>query len=124
MSKKLTPELTVAEIKMYDETAAELAKQKNVSKVHPVVQMDPVTFERKVCYIQEPNYITKVTVLNKATQTGPWIAADELRELATIKEASDAITFGESADCDRYKLGITEYCMGIVSRLQNQFKKK
>ena len=116
--------LSDEEISVYEETASQLAKQKNVSKVHPVVLMFPPAWDRKVCYITEPNYMTKVSVLNKASQIGPWIAAEELREICTIREASDAITYSESPESDMYKLGIVEYCMNMVTRLQNQFKKK
>lgn len=122
--QKLTAELTENEINEYGEVAERLAKEKVVSKVHPVVQIDPVSLERKVCYISEPNYATKLAVMDKASTVGPYRAADELREACLIKEASDAITYSESPESDRYKLGVTEYCMGIVNRLQNQFKKK
>lgn len=108
----------------YSSVADLLAKTLNVSKVHPVVLLDPITFERKICYLKEPNYPTKVAVYNKSLILGPAIAAEELRELSTIKESSDVITYSDSPDSDRYKLGIAEFCMSLVSRLQNQFKKK
>jgi hypothetical protein len=108
----------------YEEKAAALAIANNVTKVHPVVLITPDTLERTVCYIKEPNYPTKIAVMDKAASVGPYRAADELREACLIKEASDAITYSESPESDRYKLGVTEYCLGIVSRLQNQFKKK
>jgi hypothetical protein len=116
--------LSEAEIQEHDSIAATLALKHGVSKVHVVIQMVPGTWERKVCYLTEPNYHTKVSVLNKANQLGPWPAASELRESITIREASDAITYSESPESDAYKLGIDEYCMGMVSRLQNQYKKK
>lgn len=112
------------EIKMYDEVAAGLARKHAVSKVHVVVQVDPETFERSVCYIKEANYITKLAIMDKSVAVGIFMAADELRETCIIKEASDAITYGDSSDCDRYKLGAVDYCMTLVTRLQNQFKKK
>lgn len=117
-------ELSDEEIAAYQAKAEALAKEKNVSKVHPVVQIDPETYERKVCYLSEPNYLTKIRVMDKATTLGIYTAADELREACLIREASDAITYGESPECDRYKLGITDYALTIVTRLQNQFKKK
>lgn len=121
---KLTPELTQEEIKQYDERAEGLAREKGVSKVHPVVQINPDTLERKACYLTEPNYSTKIRVMDKATTLGIYTAADELREACIIREASDAITYGESPECDRYKLGVTDYALTMVTRLQNQFKKK
>ena len=116
--------LSDEEISAYDDRAAQLAKEKCVSKVHPVVMIDPETLDRKVCYLTEPNYPTKIRVMDKAATLGPWTAADELREACTIKEASDAITYSEAPDSDRYKMGINDYCLLMVNRLSNQFKKK
>ena len=121
---KLTAELSDDEFKMYSDKADLLAVSKNVSKVHPVVQIDPDTLERKVCYLSEPNYVTKLTVMDKALTVGPYIAGEELRQACVIKEESDAITYGDSPECDRYKLGVVDYCILMVRRLQNQFKKK
>ena len=120
----LTAELTDAENKQYKETADALAASKGISKVHVVVQIDPDTLERKVCYLSEPNYQTKISVMDKAVTIGIYRAAEELREISVIKESSDAITFSDSSESDIYKLGIVDYCMGMVNRLQNQFKKK
>lgn len=116
--------LSDEEISEYRSCAKNLEKQLSVSEVHVVVQIDPDTLERKVCYLREPNYVTKIRVMDKATTLGVYTAADELREISVIKESSDAITYGESPECDRYKLGVVDYCLGMVSRLQNQFKKK
>lgn len=113
------------EIAMYDNAAKGIAAKRSIHKVHPVVLMDPDDkWKRYVAYVSEPNYSTKISILNKSSQLGPWPAADEMREACILKEDSDPITYGESPECDRYKLGVTEYCMGIVSRFQNQFKKK
>lgn len=120
----LPDELTAEETKTYQDKADELAKKHEVSKVHPVVQIDKDTKERKVCYLKEPNYTTKIRVMDKVVQGGTYTAADELREAIVIKDASDPITYGESPECDAYKLGITDYCLTIVRRLSNQFKKK
>ena len=120
----LTPELTDAEIKHYDEAAKAIAVSKNISKVHVVVQIDPDTLERKACFLSEPNYQTKISVMDKAVTIGVYRAAEELREISVIKESSDAITYSDSPESDRYKLGVVDYCLGMVSRLQNQFKKK
>ena len=121
---KLTEELTEVENKSYDAAAKALAVAKNISKVHVVVQMDPETLERKVCYLSEPNYQTKIAVMDKAVTIGVYRAAEELRELSVIKESSDAITYSDSPESDPYKLGVVDYCLGMISRLQNQFKKK
>ena len=121
---KLTHELTEAENETYKQQAETLATREGVSKVHPVVQIDPQTLERKACYLKEPNYATKITVMDKAITVGVYKAADELREACLIRDASDAITYSDHPDSDRYKMGVTDYCMGMVTRLQNQFKKK
>lgn len=122
--EKLTAELTDAEIKHYDEAAKAIATSKNISKVHVVVQIDPDTLERKACFLSEPNYQTKISVMDKAANIGSYRAAEELREISVIKDSSDAITYSDSPESDVYKLGVVDYCLGMVSRLQNQFKKK
>ena len=121
---ELTAELTEQEIQEYQDKADALAREKGVSKVHPIVQIDPDTLERKVCYLSEPNYVTKLTVMDKAITVGPYIAGEELRQACVIKESSDTITYGDSPECDRYKLGVVDYAILMVKRLQNQFKKK
>lgn len=122
--EKLLPTLTEEEIKDYEERAEQIAKTKGLIKVHPVVLIDPGTFERKVCYLQEPNYITKVDIMDTASRIGPYKAGEELRELCVLKEESDAITYSDSPESDRYKMGVVDYCLTMISRLQNQFKKK
>lgn len=116
--------LSDEEISEYEAKAEALAKQENVSKVHPVVQIDPETLSRHVCYLKEPNYSTKIRVMDKATTLGVYTAADEMREACLIRKASDPITYGDSPECDRYKMGVTDYALTMVTRLQNQFKKK
>lgn len=116
--------LSEEEIEKYGKRADELAKEHSVSKVHPIVQINPDTLERAVCYLSEPSYATKIRVMDKAATLGMWTAGDELRLACTIKAASDPITYGESPECDRYKMGITDYAIMMVKRLDNQFKKK
>lgn len=122
--KKFPPELTKEENLMYAEAAEQLAKKHNVSKVHPIVQIVPETFERVVCYITEPNYITKVRVMDKATTIGVYSAAEEMRQACLLPEPSDPISYGESPECDRFKMGVLDECLTMIKRLQNQFKKK
>ena len=122
--KIIIENLTPEEEASYDERAAQLAKEFNVSKVHVVVQVNPETGARAVCYLKEPNYLTKVRVMDKALELGPYMASEELRELSVIKEHSDPITYSDHPDSDGYKMGILDYCLGMIKRLQNQFKKK
>ena len=121
---KLTSELTEDEVKFYSDNALAIAKKYGFTDVHPVVQINPDTLERNVCYLQEPNYLTKLALMDKAVQLGPYMAGEELRQICTIKEESDSITYGEGPQCDRYKMGVIDYCLTMVKRLQNQFKKK
>ncbi len=116
--------LSEEEIAEYAATADALAKKKAVSKVHPVVQIDPENLSRHVCYLTEPNYTTKIRVMDKVVTAGVYTAADELREACVIRDASDTITYGDSPECDRYKMGVVDYCLTMITRLQNQFKKK
>lgn len=124
MTEQLTPQLSEAEIKEYEEKADALAKEHNVSMVHPIVQIDPETLQRHACYLKEPNYATKVAVMDKSLTVGPYQAGEELRSACVIKEASDPITYSDAPESDRYKLGVVDYCIMMVRRLQNQFKKK
>lgn len=124
MTEELTAELTEVEAQMYGDKAKEIAKMKGFSQVHPVVQIDPTTLERKVCYLSEPNYFTKLALMDKAVQLGPYMAGEEMRTTCLIKEESDPITYGDYPECDSYKMGVVDYCLTMVKRLQNQFKKK
>lgn len=121
---KLTPELTNEELETYQIKADELAKREKVSKVHPVVLINPETFERIVAYISEPNYLTKIRVMDKMTTAGAWTASDELRQACTIIDVSDPLTYGEGPECDEFKMGLVKYCSEMVRIMQNQFKKK
>lgn len=121
---KLEAELTPEELKMYEEKADVLAAKLSVSKVYPVVLIEKDTFERVVAFLKEPSYITKIRIMDKATMSGIYTAADELRELSIIKEESNILTYGEGSECDKYKLGVTDFCLTLVQRVQNQFKKK
>lgn len=120
----LTPELTEEERLAYDEKCASLAKLHNVSKVHACVILTPGTFERQVCFIKEPNFPTKLNVASKMTQIGYQLGANELREACTIKDESSPLTYGESADCDPYKMGVVNFCMGLISAYNNILDKK
>lgn len=135
-TKKTTPEESAAaekvdrtvlseqEIADYQQRADDLARTAGVSKVHPVVTIDPDTFDRHVCFLKEPNYSTKIRVMDKATTLGIYTAADEMREACLMRKESDPITYGDAPECDRYKMGATDYALTMVNRLQNQFKKK
>lgn len=123
--EQLSPELSEQEILMYEEFAQELAKKHKVSKVHPVVMIDKDNeFERVVAYLKEPSFAVKLRIMDKATTIGIYSASDELREAITLQEESDSLTYGESFECDKFKMGINDYCLTLINRVQNQFKKK
>ena len=120
----LTAELSEQEIQQYEDKCVVLAKENNVPKVHACVIITPDTLERQVCYIKEPNFVTKINVLNKMTTLGVYPGANELREACIIKEASSPLTYGESPECDPYKIGVVNFCMGIITTYQSILDKK
>lgn len=124
MSEILTDLLTEDEIKGFDERCEALAKEHNVPKVHACVIVTPGTLERHVCFIKEPNFTTKLNVLNKMSTLGIHPGANELREACMIKSASSPLTYGESPECDPYKIGVINFCMGIINAYQNVLDKK
>lgn len=114
MTEQLTPQLSEAEIKEYEEKCESLAKAHNVSKVHAAVIIQPGSLERHVCYIKEPNFPTKLNILNKMVSVGVYPAANELREACVIKEASSPLTYGEAPECDPYKIGVVNFCIPLI----------
>lgn len=120
----LPPELTDAERQAYEQKARELATKHGVATVHPVVFIDPDTHKRIVAYLKEPNYMTKIMLMDKAVQSGPYVAGEEIRQICQIKEDSDPITYSDAPASDQYKMGIVNRCMAIVEQARDQFKKK
>lgn len=121
--KKLPGTLTDEERAAIDEKVAKLEEQLQV-KVHPVVFIHPTTMERKIGYVQEPNYATKVAMMDKCMMIGPMAAGEDLREFCLIKDASDPMLYANVQAADEYKLGVADFCMGLVSLFKDQFKKK
>jgi hypothetical protein len=117
-------ELSKEEKDGYQIEAAELAKKHGVSKVHVYVGINPETDERIVGFLKEPNYIQKIFTLDRISSVGIFTAGDELRNILTLKEESDPKTYGDTPDCDSYKLGMTGTCVPIVDVIKNSFKKK
>jgi hypothetical protein len=119
-----TTTLTDQETAEYNKKAEELAKQLGHSKVHPVVFIHPETKERSVCYLAEPNFTTKLAIMDKSLMIGVYQAGEELMRLSMIKEASDECMYNEHPMYDDYRMGVVDFCLTMVSRFQNQFKKK
>jgi hypothetical protein len=121
---ELPENITPEENDYYEAKAKALASKYAVSTVYPVVQIDKDTFVRSVCFLKEPNYVTKLSIMDKSITIGVYHAAEELRTVCLLAEESDAITFSESSESDRYKLGVVNFCLGIITALKNQFQKK
>jgi hypothetical protein len=127
MSKetKLPIELTAEELTGYEEKCREIEAELKVSKVHCCVQLkQDGTNERIVSFIQDPNYTTKLALMDKASIVGSMMAAEELRLMCQVKEHSNSLTYGDASECDFYKLGVARFCMDIIVYATNQFKKK
>ncbi len=125
--QKLTAELTPEEVSGFEAKAEEIAQtlvSKGISKVHAVVFIQPETLERIAAYVSEPNFDTKIRVMDKTATVGIYTAAKELMDATLIKEHSHPFTFGEGPECDDTKMGIVDFCLSRVKRLQNQIKKK
>jgi len=122
--KELTKTLSQDELDNYQSRSEEIAKELNVSKVHPVVFINPTTFERSVCYLSEPNFQTKLAIMDKALMLGVYQAGEELMRACVVKDYSDSITYSEHPVSDEYRMGVIDYCLQMINRYQNQFKKK
>jgi len=122
--KQLTKTLSQDELDNYQSRSEEIAKELNVSKVHPVVFISPTTFERSVCYFSEPNFQTKLAIMDKALMLGVYQAGEELMRACVVKDYSDSITYSEHPVSDEYRMGVIDYCLQMINRYQIQFKKK
>ncbi len=120
---QLTGELSADEISAYQLQADQLSA-KYGAKVTPVVFITPVTGNRVAAYLKEPSYMIKIRIMDKAASTGMYSANDEMREICTLKEESDSITYGESPECDEYKLALTDACIKFMRRASDQWNKK
>lgn len=127
--QKLPFELSDDEKKQIVEKCAELAKKYECADVHACVQLrdgggEGKSNERIISYLKEPNYITKLAIMDKAAVLGTTMAADELRTMCQLQEESHPLTYGNSAECDYYKLGVTRFCIDLITYAIDVFKKK
>lgn len=121
---KLPAELTEEENENLEKKAEELAKGiPGCSKVNIFVSIDKESKKRHVAFLREPPYRTKILISDKAATIGLYSAADELRDSCLLKEHSDILFYGETLECDKYKLGLCDFCVGLVRRVVNAFKK-
>lgn len=123
-NKELSIKLTEQEEAAYNQKAADLAKEIGHSKVHAVVFVHPETRERSVAYLAEPNFSTKLAIMDKSLMLGVYQAGEELMRISMIKEASDQCMYSEHPQFDDYRMGVVDFCLTMVSRFQNQLKKK
>lgn len=123
-TKPLGPELSDKEKKEIDERCDTLAVKYSCSKVHAVVFIDAESKKRTYCFLKEPNFVTKIAVMDKAAAIGIYNAAEELRQATVIKEESDPITYGETPECDDFKMGVVNFCVKVVRTKENVYKKK
>jgi len=123
-AQELTPEqIESAFMSELEAHAGQLAVKYGTPKVHVYVGVSPEG-EKIIGYIKEPSYLQKVVALDKIATAGMFMAADELRQVLTIKEESDPRTYETAADFDGYRLGMTGTCMTMIEVVQNSFKKK
>lgn len=116
-------ELSKEELQGYEQQAEVIAKRIGISKVHVYVGIDDNN-DRVVGFIKEPSRMQKLFAMDKIATVGPFMAGEELRDALTLKDDSDPRTYSDSADCDKYVLGMTGTCVTIIEVAQNSFKKK
>lgn len=123
---KIPSEITEDELQQYLDKCNELAKTHNVSQVHCCVQVkrDDGSMERIVSYIKEPSYMTKLALMDKAAQVGIMMAGEEFRLLCQLKDESHRLTYIEHHEADKYKLGVTRFCVDIIELVQDELGKK
>ena len=121
--EQLPNQLTDEELRIIEEKVLQLETMFKV-KVHPVVFIHPETKVRKIGYVQEPNYATKVAMMDKSMTVGPYAAGDDLRQMCLLRDHSDPMFYADVSAADEYKMGCAQVCMDLVSMFRNQFKKK
>ena len=122
--ENLTPQLTEAEVLAFETKASEIAKQRGYVQVHPVVFIMPESLERIVAYLRNPTFTEKLYAMDQAITVGPFMSASNMSELVLIKDESHPLASSDAPQADMIRLGIVNYCMGLISHYQNQFKKK
>lgn len=123
--KILPIELTEKEVQSFEDKCVELEKKYQCSKVHVCVQMKTDgTNERVVSYFKEPSFFDKLALMSKVREDNQYIVANELREIYQLKEDSHPLTYGDSHECEEYKLGVVTKCIEIITMVRDRFKKK
>jgi hypothetical protein len=122
---KLEKELTEVEIAELEKKCLELAEKHNVAKVYPCVQIkNDGSNERVISFVKEPNFETKLALMDISNSLGIHQAGNNLRMMCQLTEESNPLTYGEHWECDKYKLGVAQFCLGIIEIALNEYKKK
>lgn len=127
MNKEVkSPTISEDEIVQYEAKCKELATKHGVSQVHCCIQLrtDDGSNDRIVSYIKEPNYVTKLALMDKAAVVGPMNAAEDFRNMCLIREESDRLADSDDERYDQYKLGVAQFCVEIITIAQSVYKKK
>jgi hypothetical protein len=108
-----------------EEKAKVLATQLSVPKVHPLAFYNPETKTFVECYLKEPNYMTKLVILDKVMSHGIHIASEDLRQACVLTDHSDPLTYSDAPQSDPFKLGVLDYiAKSMIDTYVDQFKKK
>lgn len=122
-TEPLQAELLPEEIDFLEKNCIAYAEKYECAKVHLYVGLGEDN-ERIVGYLKEPSYLQKIMAMDKIATVAPFIAAEEMRDLLTLKEESDPRTYSTANNCDKYRLGMASVCLGIIEVGANAFKKK
>lgn len=123
--EKLPIELTADEVKQYESKCEELQKKYECPKIHVCVQYKPDGLNtRVVSYLREPSFDQQLALMSKLREDNSYEIANEMRELFLLKDESDPLTYGNSYECNPYKLGVVEKFISIFTIIRDKFKKK
>lgn len=123
--KILPIEITDEERKEYDEKCIELQLKYNCPKVHCSIQINFDSNNKRVAsYFRHPDFDAQLALMSKLREDNMYEIANELRLLYQLQEESDPLTYGDSFASEPYKLGLAKYCLGIITIVQDSFKKK
>lgn len=123
MAEELPPELSEEEVAFYHAQELAFAEKYKTDIVRACVMISKDDLSRVVCYLKDPEWLTKIKIMDMATQQGMYTAADYLRRLCTIESESDPRTFNPIKKDEKYKMGAVDYCLQLVERVINQLKK-
>lgn len=120
------PKGVTDEMRQQAEQRAEAIREKEgLVKVYPLIFWNPEADEPVYCFLKEPDYQAKLAILDRVSTHGVYSAGEYMRQLCTIADHSDAITYGEAPQSDPYKLGVVAFIRdNLVTVYTDQYKKK